>query len=306
MLAYLTKNYWWMTLILIGIGIFLDLKYNEVETIRKPFTVIAEDGSQQSTYILTLKNSYQIIRALVGIFYTLGVSLLILVAIDKRIDTEENKRYQHELKTLDEKIHNNIFDGVLNKIVPELLFDQVKKDIFKTDIIRKNAKWNYLISEKNNSFELHQTIQYEIENLTDGRIEKEIPVQLFFSNQLVDTKLTHWKIKKINGDIEREEKVNFTKLILCLDSRETKKIELNVSNEYHNETVLDTHITSYSIIGLELQIQKPANIDFKVMPTFTSNLNENRPNNQLITFDKIPCILLGQGIVFIIEKNNVP
>jgi hypothetical protein len=304
MLKYLTKNYWWITILLIGLAILLDLNFDAVETIKTPHEIINSDGEKEMYTTLTLKNSYQLVRALIYVLYSLGVSLIVLVAIDKRIDTEENKRYKSELDKLNGKIQNNIFDGVLKKIVPEILFDQVKKDVLKTDIVRKNAKWNYQISHNDNkSFDLNQTIKYDIENLTEGEIKREIPVNINFSSSLSETKITHWKIKNSDGVIEREESQNFDKLIVELKSREIKTIELNILNQYKTESVVDSHVSSFSIIDLELQVQKPKDVKINIVPSFTTKLTRSEPNDTLITYDKIPCILLGQGISYVIEKE---
>lgn len=304
MLKFLTKNYLWITILLLGIAILLDLNYDTIETIKTPKTILNSDGEQIKVEILTLKNSYQLIRALIYILYSLGVSLIVLVAIDKRIDIEENKKYKDKITNLNQKIQNNIFDGVLNKFVPEKLFDQVKKDIFQNDIIRKNAKWNYQISlNGQDNIVLQQTIKYEIENLTEDKLEKDIPVNINFSNKLGETKITQWKLKKSNGNLENEAIDNFENLKVNLDKRETKIIELNIKNEYTNNCIMDSHMSNFSIIGLEIQIQKPENVEVKVIPSFSTNLAENRPNNTLITFDRIDSILLGQGISFIIEKK---
>jgi hypothetical protein len=305
MLNYLSKNYWWIVLIIISIALILDLSFDTIEIVpsAKEFTNIK--GEKIVVEYSTLQDSYQVVRAIVSILYSLGVSIIILVVLDKRIDTEENKRHQRELSALNDKIQNNVFDGVLKKVVPNDLFDQVKKDIFNNDVIRKNAKWTYQIElNEHNSFNLNQTIEYEIENLTEDILKKDIPIAINFSNDLVEIKITSWKVKKMNGDIECEEKINFEKLTVNLEKRESKKIELNIRGVYKTTAVMDNHVSNFSIIGLEIRVQKPSNVEFKPTPSFTTKLIKSEPNAQLITYDKIPCILLGQGISYVIERKE--
>lgn len=301
MLSFLSKNYWWIALILLGIAITLDMNFDSLTTVETPKEIVDSEGNVQEYFILTIENQYQLIRALIYVLYSLATSLVILVALDKKIDLQENAKQRQEIEELNNKISDNVFDGVLKKMVPEPLFDQVKKDIFNNDTIRKNAKWTYLITlNDDKTINLDQTIEYELENIQDTRIDKEMPVGLNFSKAMVDVQVTSRNYKDSNGNWKE---INADNNKVPLESRESKSIKVNVRSEYKSLEVMDSHVTKQSIIGLDIVIVKPEELEVEVQPSFTTELEAYRPNESTITFDKIPCVLLGQGIAFTITRK---
>lgn len=297
-MKHIQKYFWVYSIVMILMGLFLDLNFNEAEIIEIEIPSIDVNGNKTTVTHYEYIPKYKILPILSNILYSTSVALLLLFLIDKRIDMQESR-------VLSEKINQNIFNGVLKKLVPEKLFNQVRQDIFNNDVIRKNAKWTYQISKNaNDSFDVSQSIIYEIENLTEDKIEKDINVKINFSTDISETKITKWVLKSLNKEIIKEETSDFDKIVVELNPKETKIVELSIKSEYKTPAVMDTHVSNFSIVGLDIQIQKPENCDVIIQPSFTTKLNKSEPNPTLITYDKVDCILLGQGISYIIKKKN--
>jgi hypothetical protein len=81
-------------------------------------------------------------------------------------------------------------------------------------------------------------------------------------------------------------------------------IQMVVKNIYKTPSVIDNHNSLFSIIGLEITTTQPEDVIVKLIPTFTKELKSNSAGNTLTQYNKVTCILKGQGLTYIIENRT--
>jgi hypothetical protein len=334
LLKILQKYYWIISILLIIIGLVIDLFFTEAIPQIKPqtFKDLTGKSLQVDAYFFTYK--YELLKILSNICYSLAISLLVLLAIELKYDEvekekfrileeEERNAFKSEIKELQEQINNNIFNGVLKKLIPEELFKIIQKDIFNKKIIRKDAVWHYEIIENNIGYNVIQHISYELENITDEEVPEVLTIAI---SQLPQVKsyVDKIKIEKENTsplefnltDLQSrlESSNNYSKSIketITLKPRQKVKITTTIKNEYNSFSITDSHNSKYSIVGLTITVQKPADCDFGLNPTFSNPLEFNQQTSTYLSYKKIDGILIGQGVGFILNKvssstNSIP
>ena len=108
---------------------------------------------------------------------------------------------------------------------------------------------------------------------------------------------------EIESEIEKVGNVSIKKYPIEIQPDDTVHITMCIVNVYTTKTILDSHSSNFSIVGLTLQVSKPENCSFIIQPTFTSELKPTIPNEKQIIYEKIPGLLIGQGLTYIIEEK---
>jgi hypothetical protein len=300
-MKHIAKYFWVYSILLIIIGIYLDSLSNTVEIVGQQINVTKPDGTKELQTVYSYRPIMLIPKIISSTLYSLAVSLLLLFLIDKRIDIQESQKNKEEIDKLNTTIHKNIFSGVLKKFIPEEIFNKVQEDIFDTDVIRKNAKWTYEIKRNGNSFDVIQNISYELHNLNNFEIVQELPFTLSSTNAISTIELT--SIKEVKLDYT-ENVLNDTNRKVSIPKGSYTSIHMVVKNIYKTPAVVDNHISLFSIIGLEITTTQPEDVIVKLIPTFTKGLKSSSAGNTLTQYNKVSCILKGQGLTYIIENRT--
>ncbi|MFN7494295.1 MAG: hypothetical protein ACK5RG_15355 [Cyclobacteriaceae bacterium] len=300
-MKHIAKYFWVYSILLIIIGIYLDSLSNTVEIVGQQINVTKPDGTKELQTVYSYRPIMLIPKIISSTLYSLAVSLLLLFLIDKRIDIQESQKNKEEIDKLNTTIHKNIFSGVLKKFIPEEIFNKVQEDIFDTDVIRKNAKWTYEIKRNGNSFDVIQNISYELHNLNNFEIVQELPFTLSSTNAISTIELT--SIKEVKLDYT-ENVLNDTNRKVSIPKGSYTSIHMVVKNIYKTPAVVDNHISLFSIIGLEITTTQPEDVIVKLIPTFTKGLISSSAGNTLTQYNKVSCILKGQGLTYIIENRT--
>lgn len=293
-MKHIQKYFWVYSILLILIGIGLESLSNDAEIVGKEVTKTLLNKKEVVETVYVYQPIKLIPKILSNILYGTAISLILLFLIDKRIDLQEAEK----LRAL---INKNIFDGVLKKIIPEVLFDKFNKDIFDSDVVRKNAYWTYEITKNTHkSYNVKQSIRYELHNLNSFDIKQTLPLDINTTLSFVDSKLT--TIEIFNSD--KTKNTNFDKTLKTVDIPKNDYVEVSmvVDNEYKQNAVLDVHNSMFSIIGLTIETIQPKDVSVRVQPSFTSGLKKLETGLETISkYEKVDCILQGQGIVYVIE-----
>jgi hypothetical protein len=301
-LKHIAKYFWIYAIGLILIGIYLDSLSNNAEIIGQEISISKIDGKKEIQTIYTYIPEKVITKTISTLLYSLAISMILLFLIDKKIDLQEIAKNKEEIEKLNNAIHNNIFSGVLKKFIPEEIFDKVQEDIFDTDVVRRNAKWIYEIKRNNNSsFDVIQNIKYELHNLNEYDIKQELPFTMWSATAISTIELI--SIKEIKPD-RYENILSETNKSISIPKGSYTTIQMTVKNVYKTISVLDIHNSMFSVIGLEITTIQPDDVTVKIIPTFSKNLRSNSTGNTLTQYDKVPCILKGQGLIYIIENRT--
>lgn len=301
-LKHIAKYFWIYSIVLILVGIYLDTLSNDAEIIGQEITIKKADGTDELQTIYSYRPKKVVPKIISSVLYSLAVSLILLFLIDKKIDIQEAEKNKKEIEKLNNTIHKNIFSGVLKKFIPEEIFNKVQEDIFYTDVVRKNAKWIYEIKHNDrNSFDVTQNISYELHNLNNYKIEQELPFKMSSATAISTIELI--SIKEIKPD-KTENPLSETNRKISIPPSSYTTIHMTVLNKYKTEAVMDNHNSMFSIIGLEISTIQPEDVKVEIIPTFAEKLESNSPGKTFTQYDKVPCILKGQGLTYIIEKKS--
>jgi hypothetical protein len=184
LLAFIKKHYLKITIVLIFIGLFIDLFFTDAIPQKTSQTITDLTGKSVSFDAYYFSYKYEILKIISNLCYSLAISILVLLAVELKYDElekekfrvlEENERkdFKNEIKELQEQISNNVFEGVLKRLIPEELFNLIAKDILNKNIIRQNAHWIYEVSEnEQHGYTVTQTISYELKNINLSSIKK--------------------------------------------------------------------------------------------------------------------------------------
>lgn len=280
------------------LGLTLDLGFNEAEIVGEQVEKTLLDKSKEIQTVYIYKPISIIPKIISNLLYGISASILILFFVERRIAMEE-------VDILKREVDKNIFNGVLKKIIPEEIFNKFNKDIFQTDLIRKNAHWTYEITKNNkNSYNVKQSIRYELHNLNDYKVEPTLPIHIDSTLSFVKSKLT--SITVLNSDKTEQNEFNPTDKKVVINGNSFIEVTMIVDNEYEHQSIIDVHNSMFSIIGLTIETIQPSDVSVKIQPSFLKELN--KINTGLTTstkYEPIDCILKGQGVSYIIEPITV-
>lgn len=106
----------------------------------------------------------------VSIFlYTLSASIFISVYIIKRIESASSERRENEIKMLHSSINENIFDALFKTLMPDDIYESIKRDVVQRKLVRKNAQLLFDFSIVEGTIVLNQTIMYELHNVSGNK-----------------------------------------------------------------------------------------------------------------------------------------
>jgi hypothetical protein len=299
-LKHIAKYFWIYSIILVLLGISIESISNGAEIIGEQVKVLKPDGTHELQTVYKYVPSMLIPKVVSTTLYSTAISLLLLFLIDKKIDMQESEKNKIEIEKLNETIHKNIFSGVLKKFIPEEIFNKVQEDIFDTDVVRKNAKWVYEITRNEfSSFDVIQNISYELHNLNNFDIEQELPIIIDSADDFSITKLT--SIKEVFNDGTEKILIETIKKVKIPKNSYTK-IDMIIKNIYKTKSVMDSHNSAFSIISLEITTTQPKDVSVKIRPTFIKELKSHSTGQTLTQYNKIECVLKGQGLTYIIEN----
>jgi hypothetical protein len=300
-MKHLQKYYWVYSILMVIIGISLDYITNTAEICGQEVYTTLLDKTVQKQIIYKYIPSFYIIKVITNILYGTSISLIVLFLIDKRIDSIENVNNKKENDNLRDELNINIFNGVLKKVIPEQLFDKFNKDIFQTDLFIKNAFWTYKITKnKTNSFDVKQSIRYELHNLNDYELKYKLPIIINTNTSYVKTNLTN--IEVLNSDKTVQTTFNQTNREVIIKPNNYIEVSMIIDNEYKHTSVLDVHNSMFSIIGLTIETIQPEDISVKITPSFLKEIETiNTGLTNITKYKPIDCILQGQGISYLIE-----
>lgn len=318
---FLKKNIWAIFIVCILVGFIFQYLQSKQIPQRKYYNVEhIETGEKETFEYLEYEPKFSFLSVLSTIFIGAGISLLILIAIDKRIDEKEKKEnrqiqdserkdFEDRIVELNNRILNDVFEGTLKRIIPEELFDLLKAQVFLSDYVRKNAKWIYEVREDcNKNICVKQTTMYELHNVTERQTSKEFNVVVTSTEkkkiEIESIKVNNKLIEITKNSITEGIKTETYKYKVDLEKGEKENISITINNEYYEDSIRDLQTTKYPIINLEVQLINHSSLKVNLNGSFAGPLiAKNETQGDLIIYEPIKAVLPGQGILYTIEKN---
>jgi len=314
-----------IAIVVIVASLIINIVFDAVEIIPRKDIVKDFSGVEKEYTIYKYAPEYKYTKPVGEFCYTLGIALLVYLCVDltlhrydKRKEQTEADKKQKQIdelnaekeRNLDEerkKIKGDVFNAVLEKLIPHELFEILVSDILMRDVIRENVRWEYDIIEnkQKTGYNLTQRIMYELWNISHD--PKEVSLVLSVDqNACNSTHLLDYHIEKMDGTpihIDPEfESPNRRVLKLPLKPDQKLRIIHHIVNEYSGFHVTDCHFSNYSIVGLEIRVKKPSNCKFTPIPTFSHKLKTLHEDEENIIYKPVKGLLLGQSLVFLLDK----
>lgn len=302
----------------------INIYHDKIEIFPKHEMVKDVYGKESSYTLFTYSQEYKYSRAFAELLYTIGIAIIVYFLIEntlnsyqKKVDDKQRAANELKLEVLHEKINNNVFEGVLKKIIPPDLFDILAMDILHTDIIRKNVHWEYIITKDGAGVRVVQLIMYEFMNTTDSI--KNVPLIFTVSHNSINRcEFEYFKLEKMDGTniVELganeinpiiDQMSNEQKVIqdISLEAKQTLKVTRRINNIYSSSSVVDCHFTNYPIINLQIRISKPKDLKVWLVPTFTSKLEVEYETEESVIYKPVKGLLTGQAVIYAIEPVNI-
>ena len=167
------KNLRYFVIVVISLvaAISIDLYRNTIGLELKTISKVNSNTNQiEKKEIIDTPIDYKAMGYLSNFFYTLSLSIFIALEVTSKIDKREKDRREKELKEYQQKINKSVFNSIFKSLMPEELYEVIKKQIIESRKIRKNAEWIYKFSEKDDKIHCVQTIKYTVVNISQYEI----------------------------------------------------------------------------------------------------------------------------------------
>lgn len=320
----LKKYYLFFSIALVLVGVALD--YISSELAIQYFQVKSIDGDKIVTKdIYKYSPIFPIIKPISTSFFAIGISVFVAFFITRRIEEYEKEEKNKELELIRQNINKDVVSAVFKTLIPEELHAVIKKDILTAKLIRRNAKWIYDFSLKEeNKINLRQTFKSELHNIGDTIYDKPFKFiyatgdypEVFLESATCESNkeiiasynaYNSCENKNINVSREQEKGIGekVTVLInLTIPSEKYVVLTLVTSQEYSKKEIIDGYFTRHAIINIELIATYPENYCFNVFPSFSSELRLTSKIKGRSIHELKGAVLPFQGIMYTLKPEN--
>lgn len=308
---------YWIYIILITIaslvaGMLIEINLMDGSIVSKQITIFDNNESKiVNNYVF--HPNYVFAKPLSSFLYSfamsLSISLFILLVIQKS-DHEKRK----------EELFQNVFQGVFNRLVPNEIFNVIKRDILEANIVRRNVKWIYDFKIEDGALVLYRNVMYEAENLSNRECFEPFSY-IFSKTNFSETKILFLKWHPVNKKESTTEvrydnddgifdpcivDINFSQIKHNITIPCDQKIMINFKSQetFKNiEFLHETHFTTACSIGWELEVNYPSDYSFSIISMFTPKLEPIVDDRERKKYSYDGAILKGQGVEFTLSKS---
>jgi len=324
------KKYWIYIIIVVVLLIFaaiaIDVWFSNgtIEAIK--ISIFDKNGTISTVNTYKYNYEHPILKVLSIFLYSFAMSILISLFIIKVLQKDDDEERRIEANKKRDELFKNVFKGVFDRLIPNEIFDVIKRDILEAKVIRKNVKWIYDFKIENGELVLYRNVMYEVHNLSSAECTEPFSY-VFSSTPYTETRITFLKWHEHNntsnteiayderhntindgvhrlehnkeaGDFEqvkRDIKIPVGKIInINFKSKEIFKNNINFLHE--------THFTTASSIGWELEVNFPVGYSFGIIPMFVKKIEPIIDDEDRKKYKYDGAILKGQGVEFTLTK----
>ena len=154
------KSYIILVLIVVALAFLLDITSAKLAVEIGPKTILDSDGNTKTTLEVIYPLWHQLFNLGKNFLYGLAAAIFITVFVANRLEKHQQEEKALELQKLNEAININVFDSLFKTIIPEEIFRVIKQEIIENKVVRREAKWIYNFTLKENKVLCRQTIRY--------------------------------------------------------------------------------------------------------------------------------------------------
>jgi hypothetical protein len=300
-----------------------DYYSSDVEFVSKLVKTLCKDGSIATHEVVSMPSKFHMLKALSLFLYSVAVAIFISIFVAMKIEKQQRDQHDKELKALQSAINIDVFDSLFSTLIDKELFDVIKEQIIENKVIRKDAKWFYDFTIKDdNTIQLRQTVKYKLHNISRSEVVDPVKLEAAAtSNQIISFKQAYCEIngyKAVSYDSDNpaaNQGVNINK------EGDKQSIEFSITippkadadfttvfvNEY-KDRVIDAYFTKYPIINASLFVTYPDGYTFNIFQSMSSVLRCTLSDKTRQIYELEGGVLPRQGFVYYLNKtdNSVP
>lgn len=243
---------------------------------------------------------------------TLSISIFISMFILQKIEKSEKKRAADQLNEIRKKINEDVFNTLFQTLVPNEIYDVIKNEIIKCQLVRKNAVWVYDFKPLTNGcFELKQTLKSELHNVSNKTYKEKYPVSFRTSSDMTESKLERFlceykgkQVADLNSKGLKFDQSGSHDILLDIPPNEHADITLIFKTKFRGTEIADTYYSSHAIINATLIARYPKGYKFKIFNSFSSAMRETAADEDSAIFELKGAILPGQGMTYSLLKDS--
>jgi hypothetical protein len=244
-------------------------------------------------------------------FFAAGVGILITIFITNNIAKRENQTDMERMQEIQKQIRIDVFEGVLQRFIPTEIFESLRTSVIETNIVRRDARWDFEFSENSSGIFCKQIMKYTLEN-TGAKDETENYTVAVQSTKPGVQNLTKVEYKPndqstyIAPEIKSEKTVEQGIKQKVYEVPIPKDSSVNVivifESQYPAQTLTDAYFTRYPLVNAEIQVSFPEGYDFSIFPAASVSFDivADEPGKQI--YQAQGGLLPYQGLVYTLAK----
>ena len=314
----LSRKYIPVCLIILVSALFVDHYASSIDVVSREISIV-KAGHVVTTTTLTLPFKARILQLLSTFLYTLAASIFISAFVTNRLEQIRNREYRAEQKKLADAINKNVFDALFKTLMPKEIFEIIKDEIIKMEIVRRNALWTYDFTEVKEGIQLRTTLKYEFHNVSDNLITD--PLVTFTGDYGSETRLEkvlcvcegtqtnffdHDLPKKVQHVTVTQTSDHMQKIEASFKVPPKKHVDVTYvfRTIYPKECVKDVFFSKHAVIGARLMATYPPEYELKLLQSFSKTLESTLEEPGRSIFETKGGILPQQGFLYSLERKR--
>lgn len=303
------------------IAFFIDISTSNVDVTIGTRTILDATGEKTTSIQVIYPLWFQIAGLIKNFLYGLAAAIFITVFIANKLQKSQSDKRQTELEALNSAVSLNVFDSLFKTIIPAEIFKAIKQDVIENKVIRREAKWIYDFSIKQNKIVCRQTTRYELHNVSQNQVSDPVKLELdsvggedyriILAECLSNSGeiLVHYD----NGDEATKKNVHIEKN----GGRMSVSYTVGIPPESHVEyktvfersfsgDVVDAQFTKVPVINADIIVNYPTGYDFDISPVMSTKprLITHNPQQKIYRVDG--GVLPFQGFMFYLVRSKLP
>jgi hypothetical protein len=263
---------------------------------------------------------HQILGLLKNFLYGLGAAIFITVFVADKLQKSLHEEKQKELNRLNDSISVNVFDSLFKTIIPKEIFQIIKQEIIENKVLRREAKWIYDFTLRDEVMICRQTTRYELHNLSHAEISDPIRLDLDalggssytlvsavchseFGNVLVEYKPED-PANNLNIEVQREGNKLTVFYSVKIPAKSYAEYNTVFERAYVGD-ITDAQGTKVPVVGADIIVNFPAGYHFDIMPLMSTKPRLISESSTQKIFRVEGGVLPNQGFIYHLTKKMI-
>ncbi|MNJ50845.1 hypothetical protein D3C77_461330 [compost metagenome] len=229
---------------------------------------------------------YQIAGFAKNLLYGVGVAIFITIFISSKLQQALHEEKKKELEALTSAVNNNVFDGLFKVVIPEEIFDVIKREIIGNKALRREAKWIFEFSACEGGILCRQTTSYELHNLSSEEIKDPVSLELDSLGgekyEVISAECHDKTGGRLAGYYGVDDPDNSNVNVRPMDCgntvvdylvkipAESHVVYKTIYNRIYGGDLVDAQATKVPLVGVDIIVSFPLGYDFGIHPLMSN------------------------------------